>query len=217
MKKIKVIILLFSIILLSGCSGTYNIKINEDLSIEENVNFTIPKDNDSYEKTVKLFEDNNISEKKYEVVASDENVKVTYNEKYDSIEDYIINSKLYKNLFERINYSIDRKKLNISTESKFKLDNSLSSNITDDYNVSLLQINIETPYKVVENDADSVSENIYSWVLNKDTTDKKINMVININSKSNNYISIIVLILIGIVSIGSIIYVLSKTIKRQKI
>ena len=50
MKKIKVIILLFSIILLSGCSGTYNIKINEDLSIEENVNFTIPKDNDSYEK-----------------------------------------------------------------------------------------------------------------------------------------------------------------------
>ena len=204
MKKIKIIILLFSIILLSGCSGTYNLKINEDLSIEENVNFTISNDN-------------NIDEKKYEVVASDENVKVTYTEKYDSIEDYIINSKLYKNLFESVNYNNNKKRLSISTESKFKLDNSLSNNITDEYNMSLLQINIETPYKVVESNADSTSENIYSWILNKDTTDKKINMVININSKSNNYISIIVLILIGIVSIGSIIYVLSKTMKRQKI
>lgn len=216
MKKIKVLILFLGIILLTGCSGTYNLKINEDLTVEENIDFTISSNNDAYNKTLKLFEDNNISKDKYDVVASDKNVKITYNETYDSIEDYIINSNLYKNLFDTINYENNGKKINISTSSVFKLDDSDSEFITEENNISLLQINVETPYKVVESNAENISDNIYSWTLNKDTTNKDIDFKINIRNKANSYISIIVLSLIGIIVIGTITVIVIRIIKRQK-
>ena len=216
MKKIKVLILFLGIILLTGCSGTYNLKINEDLTVEENIDFTISSNNDAYNKTLKLFEDNNISKDKYDVVASDKNVKITYNETYDSIEDYIINSKLYKNLFDTINYENNGKEINISTSSVFKLDDSDSEFITEENNISLLQINVETPYKVVESNAENISDNIYSWTLNKDTTNKDIDFKINIRNKANSYISIIVLSLIGVIVVGTITVIIIRIIKRQK-
>lgn len=216
MKKIKVLILFLGIILITGCSGTYNLKINEDLSVVENIDFTISSNNDAYNKTLKLFEDNNISKDKYDVVASDKNVKITYNETYDSIEDYIINSKLYKNLFDTINYENNGKEINISTSSVFKLDDSDSEFITEENNISLLQINVETPYKVVESNAENISDNIYSWTLNKDTTNKDIDFKINIRNKANSYISIIVLSLIGVIVVGTITVIVIRIIKRQK-
>lgn len=217
MKKLKIILLLFVVILLSGCSGTYNIKINEDLSVKENIDLTIPNENDSYEKTVELFEKNNIPKDNYDVIASDNNVKITYNEDYESIEDYLLNSKLYKNLFNNINFENDKKEIKLSTSSKLKLDGNTSDNIVDDYNISLLQINVETPYKVVENNADTVSDNIYSWVLNKDTTSKDINLIINIQNKPNTYISIVVLSLICIIVVGTLGVIFVRSKNTQKI
>ena len=91
MKKTRIILLLILLLLMTGCSGTYNIKINENLSVEENVDLTIPSTNDAFDRTNKLFSDNGIDSKKYDVVASDDNVKISYSEKYDSIEDYLVN------------------------------------------------------------------------------------------------------------------------------
>ena len=193
MRKFKFIAILLFVLLLSGCSGTYNLKINEDLTINESVDLTIDVSNVAYDSTLKLLEDNKIDESKYKIVTSDDEININYNEDYDSIEDYILNSKLYKNFFDTIYYTNDRRKITLSTNGYFKLQNNKSNYIVNDYDVSLIQINIETPYKVVENNAELVNKKIYSWSLNKNTTSKNIDIVLDINNKSNSYVKLNVL------------------------
>lgn len=217
MRKFKFIAILLFVLLLSGCSGTYNLKINEDLTINESVDLTIDVSDGTYDSTLKLFEDNKIDESKYKIVTSDDEINIKYNEDYDSIEDYILNSKLYKNFFDTIYYTNDRRKITLSTNGYFKLQNNKSNYIVNDYDVSLIQINIETPYKVVENNAELVNKKIYSWSLNKNTTSKNIDIVLDINNKSNSYVQIIVLSLIGLIVLSSLIFILLRLKKGQKI
>ena len=94
-KKLKIFIIGILLILVTGCSGNYNLKINDDMSINEELYLTIDNSNNAYTKTLKIFKENNIPEDDYEVVLSDNNVRITYNKKYDSIEEYLLNSKVY--------------------------------------------------------------------------------------------------------------------------
>ena len=89
-KKLKIFIIGILLILVTGCSGNYNLKINDDMSIDEELYLTIDNTNNTYTKTLKIFKENNIPEKDYEVVLSDNNVRITYNKKYDSMEEYIL-------------------------------------------------------------------------------------------------------------------------------
>ena len=97
-KKLKIFIIGILLILVTGCSGNYNLKINDDMSIDEELYLTIDNTNNTYTKTLKIFRENNIPEKDYEVVLSDNNVRITYNKKYDSMEEYILDSKIYHEL-----------------------------------------------------------------------------------------------------------------------
>ena len=217
MKRIKIFLLLIMVLLLSGCSGNYNLKINDDLSVEETVSLKVPSTNDTLEKTTKLFEDNNISKDKYDIVASDNDVKITYSEKYDSIEEYILDSKLYKNLFDNINYEKNENYFKLSTNSVFSLNGKNSNNIVDNYDISLLQINVETPYKIIENNADNVSDGLYSWVLNSKTTYKNIYFTLSADNKTRNFASVIVLSIMAFIVIGTIIVFASRFINRKKL
>ena len=75
-RKFKIIILFLMIVILTGCSGNYNIKINADLSIDENLELSIDNNDDAYEKTLKLFEENNIKKNKYDVNISGDSVSI---------------------------------------------------------------------------------------------------------------------------------------------
>ena len=217
MKKYKVIILLLSIILLCGCSGTYNLNINEDLSVVEKIDLDIDKGDGVYQNTLKLFEENKIEKSKYKIVSSENNVKIIYSEKYNSIEEYILESKIHNMFFDNIQYNKDRKKIDIYTTSYFKLNNSGSDNIVNDYDISLLQINVTTPYKINKTNADSTNDNTMTWLLKKDTTKKSIDFSLNVDSKNNSYVQIIVLSLIGIIIIGSIVVIVTRMRKSRKI
>ena len=103
--KIKFLILFLLIIITTGCSGNYNLKINADLSVDENLELTIDNENDAYEKTLKIFEDNKIKRDNYDVNINSNEVTITYKDKFDSIEDYILNSKVYPQLFSKIQYN----------------------------------------------------------------------------------------------------------------
>lgn len=217
MKKIKILILSILVILLTGCSGSYDLKINEDLSVNEKLNLSLDTKDDTYYKAVKLFENNKIKKDKYKIVNSDNKVKITYNDKFDSIEDYILNSKLYKNMFDNINYEKNEKNLKINTNSVFDNINSNSPFVNDEYDISLFQINIETPYKVSYTNADQVDENIMTWNINKDTTYKDISFDMDINDKQKPYLQIIILILIGFIIIISTIIVINRFKQAKKI
>lgn len=204
MKKIKIFLVLIFVTLLSGCSGVYNLKINDNLSIDESVNLKINYNEESYDKAINLFKENNISEDDYSIVVNDNSMEIEYKNSYDSVEDYLINSKLYSQLFPNIDYANDNNKLLLNTNSVF-------SN-----NVKLLNINVETPFNVTDNNADDKNENIYTWSINSSTGYKEINLEIDLDNKKNKNIYILLIVFTTIILLLPIIHFLSKYIKSRK-
>ena len=217
MKKVKVLVLLIGILLLCGCSGNYNVNINEDLSVNEELNLKIKQGEKVYENTLKLFDDNDISPKKYKVVAANDVVTIKYKEKYDSLEEYLLDSKIYKNLFETVNYNNNRNKIDISSTAYFLTNNTDSEYIIDDLDISLLKINVKTPYEVFNDNADSKVKEVSTWNIKKGMKTKSIKFSLDINkNKSAKYQILMIMLILGIV-VFSAAYLVYTIINRQKI
>ena len=90
MKKIKYLFLIILVLLFTGCTGDYNLKINRDLSVEEELKVSIDNVDDSYERTYKLLEQLDVSENDYEVVVDMDKVNITYKKKYSSLRIIIL-------------------------------------------------------------------------------------------------------------------------------
>ena len=217
MKKYKKLLLLILVLLLTGCSGSYTIKVNDDLTIKESLNVTLENRDGLYDKAKKLFDENEIDEEKYEITQSSDKLMIKYTEDYSSFLSYIIDSKLYKQLYKDKDFDQDKSSISFAANSKFKLDSNNSSNIINDYNISLFQIILDTPFDVKYNNADEVYNNKYTWNLNSSTTEKEINFTMSNTYTSSNYIYIIVIILISMIVIGFVIYFLSKFIRQKRI
>ena len=176
-KKLKIFIIGILLILVTGCSGNYNLKINDDMSIDEELYLTIDNTNNTYTKTLKIFRENNIPEKDYEVVLSDNNVRITYNKKYDSMEEYILDSKIYHELIDEIQFNKSNDYIDLYVNQKLKLSNdNIKSNGTNLVDLDVLQINIENPFSVNYTNAEIVNDNVYTWTIKKGDIEKKIQM-----------------------------------------
>ena len=233
MKKIKYLILIIIVLLFSGCSGNYNLTFNKDLSVTEELNAFIENDSDNYDRTYKLIEEAGLNEEDYEVIVISDEVKIVYKKKYDSFEEYYLDSKLYKMLFENIEYTKDNVGMSINTKSNLKLDCVTSfttevtksnlklddkdnQNIINSYDMDDFKINIKVPSFVVKkNNADSVKDDTYTWTLNSDDTYKEIS--IKYDYKQGGVGSIIMLVLIGIASTIIIVYVVHTIMKNKRI
>lgn len=217
MKKIKYILLLFIIILLSGCSGTYNLTINKDFSVDEKLKLKVDRNDETYNRTLNLFQNNKISKDKYKVSVTEKNVEIKYSESYKTIEEYILNSKLYHQFFDRINYSYKDGKLGLSGESIMFLEKKQSDNIINNYNISLLQINVTTPFKVDESTADSKSDNTLTWTLDKNTRSKNINMVFDVEKSRSNIREYVLLGMLVVIIAGSLVVLIIRFYNSKKI
>ena len=215
MRKIKYILFIFVILLLTGCSGNYNLKFNKDLSVDEELIIAIENNEDTYERTHQLFEKANIDSDKYEIMIEGEEVKIIYKEKYSSFEKYYLDSKLYKTLFKDIEYNKDNTGMSINAESSFKLDDKDSKNIVNAYDIDNFKINISTPYSVRKSNADSVKDNTYTWNLNSKDTYK--NISISYDYKNDKTASIILLVLMGVISLEIITYLIVYLLRNKRI
>ena len=90
-------------------------------------------------------------------------------------------------------------------------------------------INVELPYKVIENNADSVdkNKNIYTWYIDKDTKEKEILLKYNSNdvyalnmktigTKVNMTVVYLVIIFLVLVLIGYFMYVYVKKVYENR-
>ena len=218
-KKLKIFIIGILLILVTGCSGNYNIKINDDMSIDEELYLTIDSSNNAYTKTLKIFKENNIPEKDYEVVLSDNNVRITYNKKYDSIEEYLLDSKVYHELIDEIQFNKSNDYIDLYVNQKLKLlnDNVIKTNGTNLTDLDVLQINIENPFDVNFSNAEIVNDNVYTWTIKNGDIEKKIQMQFKPSLDIFPYRQVIVLsvVIICFVIIGVSIFIRYK--KSQKI
>ena len=215
MKKIKFIILILIVFLFAGCSGDYNLKFNRDLSIDEDIDILIDNKDNAYENTFVLFENADIDADKYNIMLKGDKVRIIYKEKYKSFEDYYLNSKLYRLLFKELELNRTNSGMFINTESNFKLDDSNNQNIINSYDIDTLKINITMPFNVIENNADEVKDDTYTWVLNKNNTYKNIRA--RYDYENDRVPSIVLMVVIGVISFGIIIYLAVYFLRNKRI
>ena len=218
MKKFKYLILISIIIFLTGCSGNYNLKINADLSIDESLELTIDNNNDAYNKTLKIFEANNINKDNYNVNISSDKVVIKYNDDFTSIEDYILNSKVYPQIFNKIEYNKNSNGIDLYASENLKLKNKYNinkgTNLTD---LDVIQVNLENPFVVTLSNEDIVNDNIYTWSINKNDVNETIKMQFKTTFNKFPYRPVIVGSLILILSSVYIIRIINKYRNSKKV
>lgn len=216
MKHIKKIIILLFVILLTGCSGTYNLKFNDDLSIKEELNVEIPSTEENKQKTLDLFKNNKINNKKYSIKSSNNRLKIKYSEEYISIEDYIVNSNLYHLLFDSISYDKTDKYIEVEVKNALDLKNNSIYKVNN-YDISLFQINLESTHKILSSNYDQKEGNIYSWTIDENTKEKEINFKISTDYYKNKIVYLVPLIIIGLVMVISFIYLYNRIRKTNRL
>lgn len=216
MKNIKKIIILLFVILLTGCSGTYNLKFNDDLSIKEELNVEIPSTEENKQKTLELFKNNKINNKKYSIKSSNNKLKIKYSEEYISIEDYIVNSNLYHLLFDNISYDKTDKYIEVEAKNALDLKNNSIYKVNN-YDISLFQINLESTHKILSSNYDQKEGNIYSWTIDENTKEKEINFKISTDYYKNRIVYLVPLIIIILVIGISFIYLYNRIRKTNRL
>ncbi len=215
MKRYKFILLILFILLFSGCSGNYNLTFNKDLTVNEELKISIDNERDNYERTHKLFEKAEIDPDKYQIVIDKSKVNINYKEKYSNFSDYYLNSKLYKVIFDNVDFKRDNTGISINAENNFKLDDKDNQNIINSYDISKLNINITTPFTVNNSNADTIKNNTYTWVIRKSDTYKNISF--DYSYKNDNVSNILLIVLMGLIFVGIIIYLIIYFIKNQRV
>lgn len=177
--KIKNIILLILIsMLLSGCSVNYKLTINENNTAKEEVKATFPNNfyknqystKEEYNKILLDYYSDYIKNNNYEITHSDDYLTYNIESKHDNLESLKEKPGLWKQYFDKVEYS---KNKNIVTLEAKEFSNSCSQ-CNGKFNIKRANITISVPFKVIEQNADFVKDNLYTWAITDDTKDKNI-------------------------------------------
>ncbi len=198
----KKLIMLFVIIMLTGCTINYNITINED-DIKENVKIIVPMietDEDTFGEQINNFTNG------YNIKTSTENDNyiATLNKTYDFTN--YNNSTFMNKCYDEVTINNTNSDITIKTSEAFHC-----IEMEDDFEAQQVTINIKTKLKVKDNNADKVNGNTYTWIINeKNYTNKQIYMQINkeqinvsdtIKQNTSNSLELIAAILIFLVPV----------------
>ena len=185
MKKVIMVLAIF-VFILTGCSSEYNLEINNS-KIKENIKVEIldadiPKEvpgidvelndritpfinNDQYP----IFNNTKIKYKK-KVTKVGDLTKVTLNHTYT--HDEFRNSNTFKTCFENAEFKKTRKGYDLNFSGSFYCL----------YGDSI-KINVKTNNKVINHNADKVSGNVYTWVIN-DNNVKNVDINLSLSKQS---------------------------------
>lgn len=208
MKRKILFLLVFILICCAGCSANYSVVINKDGTVEEKLSALEDEEFfEQYPKSSKglvvsyilqpYLEQLNANDYNIEnnITKTDAGVNIT--KKYSNFEEYKNKSVIYKQFTNEIKYDKEGKKVTISLKGKFSHSEQNQELIPVDSG----KIAIELPYKVTEQNADRVNDNVYLWDFGeKDNDEREIKIVFD-ESKSydQNYTSVIIAISIILV------------------
>lgn len=218
MKK-NIILLIISILFLTGCTSEYTLEISNK-KIKENITVDI-LDSDIPDKSTGLiaeiddsitpFIENdqypfmNNTEIKYKKKVTNIDGGKRVNLKYTYSHDDFKDSKAFNMCFEKKDFKKLRKGFSLNFSGKFYCS------YTDE-----VVIKIKTDNVVVENNADEVKGNTYIWRINSDNVDDvDINIELSNKVKYTKYAITAVLAIIGIIALIVIVNVY-KIIKARE-
>lgn len=219
MRKFKIFCLICCMFLLSGCSAEYNLTIKNS-TMEEDINAIFDKATESelanrmegIRRTA--FYNYDTRENEYYDFTkreTDDNIILNYSYQYTGNDLY--KSEAASRCYYKRIVNVTDNVITINT------DNQVACLYKDgDREIDSITVNIRTALTVLENNADKVNGNTYTWYINdKNYTNKPIYIKIEKEryqeSFTSQVISIIVILIIVVV-IGILIYF--KALRRRK-
>lgn len=207
----KIIFLILTIFLLSGCSVEYNLEINYK-SISENIEigkFDATKIDD-FEYLAPYAILNDESQKFYTFDYSNQILNLSYEYDMQNFE----MSEAFNQCYDMSNFSYDNEYYYILTSDEFKCLSYMG------YATDEVKINIKSKYLIVDSNADYVDDNVHTWVINENNSNNKpINIIINyneINDTSNKFtFNVALLVILALVIVGIIVFVIQLFGKRN--
>lgn len=182
MKKNKIILLILVTLLFSGCSVKYDLFINDDLSVNERVTAT---ENSNTLKMMTSEDPKVAANSLFELYAIEGNTyNITTTESSDSISSLVTTSftslEEYGLFFQSdivndVNITQKGSYITLEYKQDVPLDDYSSKSLIYDS----IEVNINVPFKVTENNADSVKGNTYTWNITKDGKLKDIKITFN--------------------------------------
>lgn len=216
----KIVFLILSLFLITGCSVKYNLVINEDLTILEEAKLTGTSDFfANYYKTTKknvlkslleVYQDT-LREKGYTYKLVEDSIPyVDVSKNYSDINTFTQNSILFNDYFDEVKYTENGsiKKLETIGFNENNPDN------PERFNIKNLEITIKCPYKVKNHNAKKVDEktNTFYYELSEDS-EYKILLEFDSSRKFNPYEKTIIMVLICLIIIIAswvTVYLLNK-------
>lgn len=217
MKKFKILFLFFVAIILTGCSGVYNITINEDLTVTEDVSLSLDKQDGTYDKALELIKEYGVDEEDYSIEDARDIIKIKFIKRFESVEEYIVKSKLYHELFPEIKLLNDDRKMTLVADGIFYANAENKENVVDSFNIELLKINFDTPLNIISENADEITDGIYTWSIKNGDNAKKIKVELSTAAVSNKYKSVIVIIIICLIVGAMAAYAIRNFVKGKKL
>lgn len=213
--KMKIILSILFVLLLSGCNIEYNIEIKEDKTYNETLYIkNMKKTNMSYQDVRNAFyeklPDYKISTPNYD----SENIKAT-------IENQSLSMIKHSEIVKYAYYSESKNKNEIILTPNTEMLDSIFYDIENEDKPTGAQINVKItlPFEVEYTNANDVKDNTYIWKIDKDNY-KKIEIKFNSNqikktTKQKQNEKTFSIIIITFISISIISFIISTVIKYK--
>jgi len=172
--KNKLILLIVLIFTLTGCTAQYDLEIDTS-TITETTTVKVPK-------TTMTKDEANMYAGQEIPITQDPKEKTFYNANINENQDFyflsfkhshnpetFINSYFVKQCYKEVILNEKSGRLELSTSNLF-----MCINLQDGFHVDSAKINITTKLKVVENNADEINGNTYTWNIDDRTKRKRL-------------------------------------------
>lgn len=229
----KILCLVLSLFLLTGCTISYDVTINKDFTVLEDMEiigddrFKIGDDYtiDSMFETLKetyfeIYQDGDLDNiKKY---SKSGNMAISSNKTYSNLDEFA-NSNYVKKIYANgLKITSENNLITISSESG--LDNFwlFVDGMEEDPIITNLKVSIKLPYIVTNNNADEVDDktNTYTWIYSFHDYSKQINLEFDKNrlfTSGIDYLKIgkYILYVVGLAFLGFIVYNITKSQNKK--
>lgn len=217
-KKLTILLITISALLITGCDVEYNLTVDEE-SVDENFTITIPKteldENEFQNQLNGRIRVNSDSVETYKANGNEDlnNYYINYNYTHD-IENFT-ESKIISDCYPSATITTTTDIITLSTGPEFEcfvLDGNKRLNTAT--------VNITTKLDVKENNADEVNGDTYTWIINKDNyQNKPIYMEIDLSKRNGLLLlfnlDIVIVALVFLIPVTLIIIIMRH--KKRKV
>lgn len=205
MNKIKYFAIIILVLFMTGCKGTYDITIEDDLTVKEQINVLLNKNSNSLDKIDALLKSNKNDNSKYSIEDLNNQIRIKYEKSYSSIKEYLSSSILYNEVFDNYLYDNDKNSISIVNMAKLNKNDSNSNNISNSLDLGDIKIRLNSKLDISAANYDEIDENYYVWNIDDNTSNKNIIFDISLRSKKANMKYLIIMVSTFIMLIISII------------